>query len=88
MQQAERFARHHLALGGLRLCHGLFAAERNEAVQFGLKRLGTLKHGAGDLDGRNLFPDDARAQLGSRQKTKILKQMSPSSCKSAWPLTP
>ncbi len=76
--QAERFACHHLLLGNLRLCHRLIAAERNEAVQFRLQTFGTPHDGPGDLDGRHLFPDDARAQIGSRQKAKILRQRSPS----------
>ena len=50
MKQAERPPGHDLTLRLLRLGHGLIAAQRDEAVQFGLHSLGTRKNGTRNFD--------------------------------------
>src|SRR5258708_38847928 len=65
-------AGHNFALRLPRFSHRLITTERDEAVQFGLQSLGTFKDGAGDFDRRNLFANNARAKISSRQEAQFL----------------
>lgn len=71
VEQAERLAGHHLALGFARRCNRLITAEGDETVERGLERLGARENGADDLDWRNPLSGDEAAQLGCGQATGI-----------------